>query len=234
MELEAKKRDQKGKKLNQLRKGGDLPAIVYGREGNPQPIEVKQTDFEKAYREGGEATIIDLMINGRKEKVLITDVQKDPFGKILHADFQRVAAGKKLTTTVSITTTGESPAVKEGRGILLTLLDEVEIECYPQDLPSEIKVDISGLEEIDDAVAIKDLPIEREKIKILEHKGDELVVKISHAEMEEEEETTAAEGKEEEEAVEAVEATKEKDADEDEEALKTPEEKKQETKEPSR
>jgi large subunit ribosomal protein L25 len=214
MELKAEKRAEKGKKPSLLRKEGVLPAVVYGGEKNAQPLAIKEIEFEKAYREGGEATIIDLVVNGHKEKVLIADVQHDPFGKVLHADLRRVEAGEKLTTTVAIEPTGSSPAVKEGEGILLTLLDEVEVECFPQDLPSEIKVDISTLKKVDDAIAIKDLPVDRKKVKILEHKATDLVLKISYAEMEEEEEeeTTTPTEEKEEEAVEAVEATKEKEA----------------------
>lgn len=204
MELRAAKRKILGKKVRSLRRKGQIPAILFGGDEKPLPLTLHQSEFEKVYQEAGESTLIDLNIKDKKEKVLIADVQRDPLGKLLHADLQRVEAGEKLTATVSIKPLGESPAVEEGRGILLSLLDEVEVECLPQDLPPEMKVDISGLKEVGDTISIKDLPIDHEKVKILEHGEDDLVFKIDYPEMEEEVAVP------EEEAVAAVEAVEEK------------------------
>lgn len=206
MELKAEKRKIQGKKVKKLRREEKVPAILYGGDKKPQSLTLERPEFEKVYQEAGESTLIDLNIGGKKEKVLIADVQRDPLGKLLHADLQRVEAGEKLTATVAIEVEGESPAVKSGEGILLTLLDEVEVECLPQDLPSEIKIDISNLSEVGQGIEVKDLPINRAKVKVLDHEPDELVLKIDYPEMEEEEEVAVPE----EEAVAAVEAEKEK------------------------
>lgn len=222
MELKAQKREVTGKKVKRLRKEGKVPAVVFGAGKESQPLTLDLHEFERVYKGAGESTIIDLDISGKKETVLIADLQYDPVGKLLHADLQRVAAGEVLTATVAIEPIDESPAVAEGKGILLTLLDEVEVECFPQDLPSEIKVDISNLKEVDDVVAIKDLPIDKEKVKILDHEKDEPVLKIDYAEMQEEEEVE--EKVSEEEAVAAVEAEKEKVPEEEgPSSLKAPE-----------
>lgn len=222
MELKAEKRKIQGKKVRKLRREEKIPAILYGGDKEPQPLTLKRPEFEKVYQEAGESTLIDLNINGKREKVLIADVQYDPLGKLLHADLQRVEAGEKLTATVAIETVGESPVVKSGEGILLTLLDEVEVECLPQDLPSEIKVDISNLTEVGQGMAIKDLPIDQGKVKILDHEADELVLKIDYPEMAEEEEVAPVV---EEEAVAAVEAVEEKPEEEIEGAEAPKEEK---------
>ena len=207
MELKAEKRKIRGKKVRGLRREGNIPAILFGGDKESQPLTLKRPEFEKVYQEAGESTLIDLNIGGKKEKVLIADIQRDPLGKLLHTDLQRVEAGEKLTATVAIEVTGESPTVKSGEGILLTLLDEVEVECLPQDLPPEIKVDISSLTEVGQGIEVKDLPIDRTKVKILDHEPDELVLKIGYPEMEEEEEEVAVP---EEEAVAAVEAAEER------------------------
>jgi len=226
MELSAKKRKIQGKKVKRLRREEKIPAILYGGDKKPQSLTLERPEFEKVYQEAGESTLIDLNIGGKKEKILIADVQHDPLGKLLHADLQRVEAGEKLTTTVAVEVKGESPAVKSGEGILLTLLDEVEVECLPQDLPSEIKVDISDLSEVGQGIEVKDLPINRAKVKVLDHEPDELVLKIDYPEMEEEEEVVVAE----EEAVAAVEAEKEK-AEEKVEGAEASKEEKEEKKE---
>jgi large subunit ribosomal protein L25 len=207
MKLQAKSRKARGKKNKALRRQGSFPAILYGGEKEAQPLTLNKVEFEKVYREAGESTIIDLDIDGKEEKVLVADVQYSPLGKLIHTDLQRVEAGEKLTTTVAIETKGESPAVKSGEGILLPILDEVEIECLPQDLPSEIKIDISSLSEVGQGIEIKDLPIDQTKVKILGHEPDEMVLKIDYPEMEEEKEEEPVS---EEEAVAAVEAEKEK------------------------
>lgn len=219
MELKAEKRKIQGKRVKRLRREEKIPAILYGGEGKSQPLTLKRPEFEKVYQEAGESTLIDLDVDGKKEKVLIADVQYDPLGKLLHADLQRVRAGEKLTATVAIEVEGESPVVKSGEGILLTLLDEVEVECLPRDLPSEIKVNISNLTEVGQGIEVKNLSIDTSKVKILDHEPDELVLKIDYPEMEEEEEVAVPE----EEAVAAVEAVEEKPEEEKaEEAATTP------------
>jgi len=115
---------------------------------------------------------------------------------------------KKATATIPIELVGESLIVKSGEGMLLTLLNEVEVEALPQDLPPEIKLDISVLTELDQSLAVKDLPIDQSRVEIQQN-AEELVVKVEHAEMAEEEE------EEEEATVEGVEVTTEKKEEEE-------------------
>ncbi|MEX1068670.1 MAG: hypothetical protein WED08_02575, partial [Patescibacteria group bacterium] len=145
-------------------------------------------------------------LGGKKEKILITDVQRDPFGKLLHADLRRIEAGEKITATVPVEVIGESTPVKAGEGVLLTLLDELEVECFPQDLPAKIGVDISELTEVGTGIAIKELPLDFSKVTIVGHEPEELVVKIDFPQEEEAEEVPVTEA----EAVAGVEAIEEK------------------------
>ena len=214
VKLEAKIRKTLGKKVKKLRRTGILPAVVFGGKDPSQPVELSQIKFENVYREAGEATIIDLEMGGKTQDVLISDVQVDPLGKIVHADLKRVAAGELITATVPIEVIGESPIVKSGEAILLTILDEVEVECYPRDLPSVIKVDVSGLTEIDQGVEISELPIDHEKVKIQGHELNEIVVKTDYPQEEEVEEVVPVS---EEEAIAGVEALEEKKLEEGEE-----------------
>jgi len=230
VKLEAKIRKTLGKKVKKLRRTGILPAVVFGGKDPSQPVELSQIKFENVYREAGEATIIDLEMDGKTQDVLISDVQVDPLGKIVHADLKRVAAGELITATVPIEVIGESPIVKSGEAILLTILDEVEVECYPRDLPSVIKVDVSGLTEIDQGVEISELPIDHEKVKIQGHELNEIVVKTDYPQEEEVEEVVPVS---EEEAIAGVEALEEKKPEEGEEGAEgaTPAEEKPKEKE---
>lgn len=215
MKLKAEKRKVLGKKVKSLRREGTLPAVLFGGEEPSIPLELNQMNFEKLYEEAGEATIIDLELGGKTQDVLISEVQRGPLGRVLHADLKRVEAGELMTATVPVEVVGESPIVKSGEGILLTLLDEVEVECYPKDLPSEIKVDVSGLTEIGQGVEVKDLPLDHEKVKVLEQEPEALVLKIDYPQEEEVEEEEAEIS--EEEAIAAIEAVGEKGPEEGEE-----------------
>lgn len=206
IELKAEKRKTLGKKVRALRRGGILPAILFGGKEGSTPLELNASEFNRIYAEAGESTLLDLALAGKKEKILIAEVQRDPLGKILHADLRKVEAGEKITATVPIEITGESAPVKAGEGVLLMLLAEVEVECYPQDLPQKIVVDISGLNEVGKGIEMMSLPVDPGKVKILGHEPDELVVKIDFPQAEEVEEAPVTE----EEAVAGVEAVKEK------------------------
>ncbi len=211
MKLKAEKREILGKKVKNLRQQGLLPAVVFGKEAGSIPITLDQKEFEKVYEEAGESTLIDVEISddgprrpsGQLHKVLISEVDLDPVSdEIIHANLHAVSLTEKATATIPIEIVGESPIVKSGEGMLLTLLNEVVVEALPQDLPSEIIVDISGLTAIDQGIAVKDLPVDRTKVEI-EQEPEDLIVKIDHAEMAEEE-------PEEEVSVEQVEVTTEK------------------------
>ena len=188
MELIATKRTELGKKSKRIGKEGKLPAVVFGKGEPSTPLSLNYIQFEKVFREAGESTLIDLIIEGEKGvKVLVSEVTHNPLsGKVNHANLHIVNLKEKITASVPIKVVGESPAVKSGEGLLLTLIDEVSVEALPTDLPHDIKVDISHLEQLDQGLSIKDLPIDFSKVEILGHHPDDLVVKITYAEMKEE------------------------------------------------
>lgn len=220
MKLIAKKRDLLGKKVRRLRRQGLLPAVVFGKDTESIPVTLDQKEFEKVYKEAGESTLVDVVLSKDNPlKVLIPEVDTDPVtDKIIHANLQAVSLTEKTTAAIALKIVGESPIVKSGKGMLLNLLNEVEVEALPQDLPSEIKVDISNLTEIDQGIAVRDLLVDRTKVEI-QQEPEDLVVKIEHAEMEEE--------KEEEVSVEKVEVTTEKkEVPEGQEGQEEPESKK--------
>lgn len=206
MELKAKKRTVSGKKVKALRREGVLPAVLFGGAEKSVPLELNLGEFRKIYTEAGESTLLDLEFDGKKEKILIAEVQHDPLGKFLHADLRRVAAGEKITAAVPVLVEGEAAPVKAGEAVLLTLMGEIEVECFPQDLPREIKLDVSGLTEIGSGISIAQLPIDQTKVAVPGHSPEELVVKLDYPQAEEVEEAPVTE----EEAIAAVEATEEK------------------------
>ena len=190
MEIHAQKRELTKKKVKKIRDQGLLPAVISGKDLGSIPLTLNKKEFEKLYREAGESTLVDVIIEGEKpQKALITEVAVDPVtDEIIHANFHAVTLTEKVTAMVPIKIVGESPVVKGGEGILLTVLDELEVEALPQDLPSKIPVDVSQLDEIGKGITVEDLKIDRSKIKILNDPED-LIVKVDYPQREEEEET---------------------------------------------
>lgn len=225
MELIAKKRKILGKQVKKLRQGNLLPAVLYGKEVQSTPLEVEANTFLKVFSDAGESTLVDLVIEGEEKprKVLISEIQYDPVSsKLRHINFHQVNLKEKITANVPIEITGESPAVREGKGIIITLIDEIEVECLPSDIPKNFTVDISNLNRVGDFIAVKELSYDKSKVKI-ELDSEELIIKLDYAQQPEEvEEETVS--------VEDVEVTGEKPKVERDEEEKENQEEKEESK----
>lgn len=205
MELNATTRTIKGKSVKTLRRKNIIPAVIYGHKVEPQLLQVDFLNFEKIYKEAGESTLIDLKLdNNAPVKVLIHDIKKDFISnKISHIDFYQIRKGEKITTEIELEFVGEAKAVKELGGVLVRNLTKIKVECLPEDLVHNIKVDISKLNTFEDSVKIKDLNISS-KLKFKE-KEDEVVALVLPPREEEKEEE-----KPEEQKIEEVEVLKEK------------------------
>jgi len=175
--LLAKKRSELGKKVEQIRDDGFVPAVVYGGDAANEYIALAYNEFEKVYRDAGESSLVVLTIDaGAPVKTLIHEVQYSPLtNRIIHVDFFRVTMTEKLTTDVEIAFVGESKAVKELGAILVKNISEVEVRCFPDDLVSEITVDVSSLSNLEDSIKISDIQLPK-GIEILHHEEDDIVV----------------------------------------------------------
>lgn len=184
-ELKAQPRKELGKKVKALRRAGFLPAVLYG-EGIPsRPIAVPYKDFEKAYREAGESTLVKLELEDKPFNVLIYDVKEDVISGVpLHVDFYAVRMDKEIKTKVRIEFFGESPAVKNEGGILVKVLQDIEVEALPQDLPHELRADLTGLSLIGSRLLVKDILLLK-GVKILAD-PEEVVVLVEAPRSEEE------------------------------------------------
>jgi len=161
IKLQAKKRDILGKKVAGLRREGLIPAVLYGKDKDNMSLTVDKKEFDRAYRLSGGSTLVLLEIDDEKAKnVLVKEVSKDPVtGDSIHADFYQVRMSEKITAQVPLNFTGDSVAVMDLSGSLITNKSEVTVECLPADLPHEIEVDISVLEDFDSVIHIKDIKV---------------------------------------------------------------------------
>jgi len=130
-----------------VRVRGKIPAVVYGAAEPAVALEVDPKQIQKIlHSETGHNTIFDLEFSGSKAKVMIVDWQYEPIkGKLIHIDFKRIALDKPIRVEVPIQLAGVAIGVKTQGGILDQMLREVEIECLPGDIPSNISVDVSNL-----------------------------------------------------------------------------------------
>lgn len=143
-----------------VRVAGKIPAVVYGAGIEPVAVAVDPKVVTKIlHSESGHNTIFDLNVEGAPlVKAMIVDWQHEPIkGKLLHIDFKRIAMDKAMRVSVPVLLTGIPTGVKNAGGVLDQVLREVEIECFPGDIPDHIDVDVTELD-LYGAIHISDLP----------------------------------------------------------------------------
>ena len=164
--LSAQSRSVVGSGLKSLRNAGFVPGVVYGHNFDPLTVQVPIKDFDSAFKEAGQSTIVYLDLDGQSYPTIIQDIARDAVSdRIIHADFYKVRLDEKITANVPIVFVGESLAVKDFAGILVKNLSELEVEAFPQDLPHEITVDISALKKLNDHIMVRDIKLSN-KIEI--------------------------------------------------------------------
>jgi large subunit ribosomal protein L25 len=142
----------------QLRRSGGLPAVVYGDYTEPQSLTLDTHEFERLMtRIHAATTVISLEVGGgQAQQVLIREIQRHPFRtEFLHIDFFKIRAGQKIRVQVPVHLEGLASGVELG-GIMQQIRYEIEVECVPSEIPSEIKVDVSAME-IGDSIHIGDI-----------------------------------------------------------------------------
>ena len=192
-ELKVAPRTVMGKANKRLRKGGMLPANIYGHKQTPVPIQVDAIEFERARREHGSRSIFALSMPGAPvETALIRHVQHNPkSGKIVHIDFTRVSLRERVEVSVPLNYVGEAPGVKVEGGVFLHLVDALTVECTAADMIQSLDVDISSLTDIDATLHAGDVKLPANFALITS--AEEPIAKIAAPRIEEPA-TTAAEG----------------------------------------
>lgn len=160
--LSALPRETRGKGASRkLRATGRIPAVVYGHGEETRELSVDARELERLFSQiHRDNTVIDLRIEGEKAEVkaLVREVQSHPSrGNILHVDFYQIHAGERITVAVPIVLTGTAAGVRAG-GILQHTMNELDIRCLADQIPDEIRVDVSVLE-IGDSIHVSDLPV---------------------------------------------------------------------------
>lgn len=183
--LTVAKRTISGKKVKKLRAQGKIPANVFGKNTKSMGVEVGGDLFAKIYDEAGETKVIELTVGDEKKPVLIQNVQVHPVtATILHVDFRQVDLREKIKAQIPIELTGESPVITEKSGVVLQLLNEIEVEALPTELPEKIEVDTTKLLKVGDVIIVSELSLPK-SVAVLESPDSE-VVKVAELVVEEE------------------------------------------------
>ena len=146
--LTATRRDATGKGVaRKLRADGQIPAVIYGHNREPQSLAVSSRDLERLLDHiSAASTVIELDLGGTTSRTLIREIQRHPFKRqILHVDFQELVAGETVTVEVPLVIVGVAEGVRVGGGVLDQVLRQVEIECDPGSIPNHIDVDVTNL-----------------------------------------------------------------------------------------
>ena len=190
-ELTAEPRSALGKGASRrLRHAGQLPAILYGGNQQPQPLTLNQLELQNLMHKAGEAFyshVLTLKIGGAIETAVLRDMHRHPFKpSIMHIDFLRVSADRQLRVHIPLHFTNESISrgVKQQGGVVSRALIDIEIACLPQDLPEFIEVDLTNLG-LGEALHLSDLQLP-EGVELANHvtagsEQDAIVVSIHHA-----------------------------------------------------
>src|SRR5438128_8790043 len=166
--LEAQPRTPGNKnEARRVRRGGKIPGVVYGAGKNALSVSLDPRQVSRIlHSASGHNTIFDLAVDGDRTKAMIVDWQYEPIkGSLLHIDLKRIAMDQKLTVMVPIVLKGEAVGVKQQGGILEQVTRELEIECLPSDIPSQIDADVSELV-FGKVMRVSDLP-HSEKLRFL-------------------------------------------------------------------
>ncbi len=173
--LNATHRTVIGKQVNAMRREGKLPAVVYGKKSAPFPITLNLRETMLTLRGLPSSHLIKLIVDGTAHTVLVREKQYHVLkNELIHLDFQAISMDEKLIAKVPVRLIGVAPAIKEFEAMLMTELDELEVEAYPADLPEYIDVDVTSLTELGANITVGSLSL-GSKVEV-RHEADEVIV----------------------------------------------------------
>lgn len=199
--LQTSKRDILGKKTRFLRRQGITPTHLFGHSLESLALQCDTANLQRIIAQAGMTRLIALGIEGDKQprSVFIREIQRNECsGELLHVDFYQVRRTEKIRVDVPIILIGEAPAMKEKGRSLTRGVTSLSIECLPDKLPPQIEVDLSPLEEVGQAIYVRDIALGPDITVFTD--PEQMVAKVSEVrvEVEEvvEEEVVAEEAKE--------------------------------------
>ncbi|HEX6817469.1 MAG TPA: 50S ribosomal protein L25 [Ktedonobacterales bacterium] len=160
--VNAQRRSVTGKAVRRLRREGLIPANLYGHHIEPTSIQLDRQEFARFLKEHAATTIVSLALgDGAPQTAVVRHVQRRPItGDIEHVDFLHVEMSEPIRAKVPIRFEGEDQAVKETSGLVLHLMESVELEALPANLPDAVILDVSQLHELNTSLHVSDLRVQ--------------------------------------------------------------------------
>jgi large subunit ribosomal protein L25 len=179
--LKATKRTVTGKQVRQLRRAGQLPAVIYGHNVEPVAISLDSHDATVSLSKVSSSTLITIEVEGKEYPTLVREKQRDFIRNVLtHVDFLAVSLKEKLRAEVTLEFVGISLAVKDLNAILVNGLTTLTVECLPSDLPEKFVVDISNLVVIGNGIHVRDVTAP-DNVRIIDDPDEMIVVATAPA-----------------------------------------------------
>lgn len=183
--LKTTNRDVLGKKVRFLRRQGITPAHLFGHSLESLALQCDTVELQHVIAHAGTTRLINLKIENEKEprSVFIREIQRNVISRqLLHVDLYQVMKDEKIETDVPIILVGQAPATKEKGYILSHGITSLTIECLPANLPPQIEVDLTVLEELGQAIHVRDVILNPDVT--VKNDPDQLVAKISEVHIE--------------------------------------------------
>ena len=158
IEIKLQKRAVIGKKVNNLRKAGILPATVYGKHLAPINVQTELRSFMPLMKAAGRTNLVTLHIDGEAPiAAFVHTYQRHPVSRaIIHVDFHAVDLNETVEVDVPVHMTGASIMVTRGDA-LLNNVTSLRVKALPTNLPSSLTVDISVLDSLEKAIHVSDI-----------------------------------------------------------------------------
>ena len=190
--LQASKREILGKKTRFLRRQGITPTHLFGHNLESLSLQCDTAKLQRITAQAGTTRLIALEIEGDKQprSIFIREIQKDEVsGQLLHVDFYQVRKKEKIKADLPLVLVGEAPAMQIKGRMLTHALTSISVECLPDKLPPQIEIDLSRLEEVEQAIYVSDITLSPDITLITDPAL--LIVKVSKVVVEKEEEVVA-------------------------------------------
>ena len=162
IELQATNRDILGKKVRFLRRQGIIPTHLFGHDVESVALQCDAVQLKQVLAQSGKTRLLSLKLDKTKKprNVVVREIQKDRrTGALLHVDFYQVRMAEKIKVEVPIVLLGEAPALKSKENMLLHELNNLTIECLPDQIPASVELDMNSLTEAGQAIQVKDITL---------------------------------------------------------------------------
>ena len=164
IELKVTKREVLGKKVKHLRRQGITPVHLFGHGIESLALQCNTGELERVLGQAGQTRLISLKLAKEKKPrtAVVREFDRDwRKGELVHVDFYQVKMEEKIKLEVPVVLVGEAPALKSKAHMLEHELGTLTVECLPAKIPTSLEVDISSLTELEQAIRVKDIPLDK-------------------------------------------------------------------------